>query len=264
MPTGERGNRLGMKANSHMVALVFLIFFVIALLTNILGPIVPDIIDSFHLTLTAAALLPFSFFLAYGVMSIPAGMLVEVYREKAVILAAFLIAFFGSLTFALSPHYRMAIGSLFLIGVGMAALQVAINPLLRVVGGEENFAFNSATAQLIFGMASFLSPQIYSYLVSGIGGNVSPQKPLLRLLSELVPAGMPWVSLYWIFTAVTFLMIIIIAAVKFPVVRRTAEERAGTWESHRRLLGKPVVYLYFFSIFAYVGCEQGTSNWISK
>jgi len=39
-------------------------------------------------------------------------------------------------------------------------LQVAINPLLRVAGGEEHFAFNSVLAQLVFGLASFISPQL--------------------------------------------------------------------------------------------------------
>ena len=253
-----------MKRNYYLVALVFLIFFVISLLTNILGPIVPDIIDDFHLTLTAAALLPFSFFLAYGVMSIPTGMLVEAYGEKRVILAAFLLAFLGSVTFALTPHYGMAICSLFVIGVGMAALQVAINPLLRVTGGEEHFAFNSATAQLIFGMASFLSPRIYSYLVSSMGGDPGCRNPLISSLSRLVPAGMPWVSIYWIFAAVTFAMVVIIFVSRFPAVERTTDEQAGTWDSHRKLLSKPIVYLYFFSVFTYVGCEQGTSNWISE
>jgi FHS family L-fucose permease-like MFS transporter len=253
-----------MKRDYYLVALVFLIFFVISLLTNILGPIVPDIIDSFHLTLTAAALLPFSFFLAYGVMSIPTGMLVEAFGEKKVILASFLMAFLGSLAFAFAPRYAMAICSLFVIGVGMAALQVAINPLLRVAGGEEHFAFNSATAQLIFGAASFLSPRVYSYLVSGMEGGQTIRNPLLDPLSRLVPAGMPWVSIYWIFAAVTLAMTFIIVLSRFPVVQRTTEEKTGTWDSHRRLLSKPVVYLYFFSVLMYVGCEQGTSNWISK
>ncbi len=58
-----------------LVALVFLVFFVISLLTNIIGPLVPDIIRSFRLSLTLVALLPFSFFIAYGIMSIPSGML---------------------------------------------------------------------------------------------------------------------------------------------------------------------------------------------
>jgi len=33
--------------NRYMVAIVFLTFFVMSLLTNILGPLVPDIISSF-------------------------------------------------------------------------------------------------------------------------------------------------------------------------------------------------------------------------
>jgi FHS family L-fucose permease-like MFS transporter len=142
-----------------------LTFFVISLLTNILGPIVPDIISSFHVSLTAAGFLAFAFFIAYGVMSIPAGVLMERFTEKPVMVAAFLMGTLGSLSFALFPRYRVAIVSLFLIGAGMATLQAAINPLLRVPGGEEHYAFNSTLAQLVFGSASFISPRIYSYLV---------------------------------------------------------------------------------------------------
>ena len=50
------------------MALVLTTFFVISFLTNILGSIIPDIIKSFHVSLTATALLPFSFFIAYGVL----------------------------------------------------------------------------------------------------------------------------------------------------------------------------------------------------
>ena len=91
-----------MARNRYIVGLVFLTFFVMSLLTNILGPIVPDIITSFGVSLTAAALLPFSFFIAYGVMSIPAGFWVERFTEKPVMIAAFLAGTIGSLSFALS------------------------------------------------------------------------------------------------------------------------------------------------------------------
>src|ERR1035438_4685806 len=90
-----------MPRNRTMVGIVFLTFFVMSLLTNILGPLVPDIISSFKVSLTAAALLPFSFFIAYGVMSIPAGFLVERFGEKPVMIAAFLAGTLGSLSFAL-------------------------------------------------------------------------------------------------------------------------------------------------------------------
>jgi len=252
------------KRSYYIVGLVFLIFFVISLLTNILGPIIPDIIDSFKLSLTAAALLPFSFFMAYGVMSIPAGMLIEAYREKRIILGAFVAAFAAALAFALAPVYAAAVVSLFVIGAAMAMLQVAINPLLRVAGGEENFAFNSACAQLIFGSASFLSPRIYSYLAASMDVDRAGGKPVWLAVSKVVPRELPWISLYWIFAAVTLLMIVLIWASRFPRVERTQQEQTGSWETHRRLFRRPVVLLYFASVFAYVGAEQGAADWMSK
>ncbi len=253
-----------MTRNRYMVGLVFLVFFVMSLLTNILGPIVPDIISSFRVSLAAAAFLAFSFFIAYGVMSIPAGFLVERFSEKPVMIGAFLLGCAGSLSFALHPGYTVAIGSLFLMGAGMATLQVAINPLLRVAGGEEHFAFNSAFAQLIFGSASFLSPRIYSYLVRNLSQPVADGNLLLRVLARLTPAGLPWASMYWIFALSTMLMVVVVWLSRFPRVQRTADEEAGSGRMYGKLLRKPIVWLYFASVFAYVGSEQGTADWISK
>jgi MFS transporter, FHS family, L-fucose permease len=253
-----------MKRNIFIVALVFLIFFVISFLTNILGPLVPDIINSFSLSLTLAGFLPFSFFVAYGVMSIPAGMLVERFREKRVMLAAFLIALVGALFFASVPRFSVALTSLFLIGIGMAMLQVAINPLLRVAGGEEHFAFNSVFAQLIFGLASFLSPKVFSYLVLNLPQSSGRSNPFLEILRKVVPNRLPWVSLYWVFSLVTLAMVVVIAAVRLPKVELKEEERAGAWAVYRELFRKKIVILYFLGIFAYVGTEQGVANWISK
>ncbi len=236
-----------------IVLLVFLIFFVISFLTNILGPLIPDIISGFDISLGLAGFLPFAFFAAYGVMSIPAGMLLERFREKPVMIAAFVFAFAGSLLFATAPRYEIALVSLFLIGIGMTMLQVAINPLLRVAGGEEIFAANSVAAQLVFGGASFISPFVYSYLVT------HPDT-----LGSLVPRALPWVALYWVFAAVTLLMVIVIGVIRLPRYELAEEERIGPWTAHRDLLRRPVVLLYFIAIFCYVGSEQGIANWMSK
>lgn len=253
-----------MKRNGFIVALIFLIFFVISFLTNILGPLVPDIINSFSLSLTLAGFLPFSFFVAYGVMSIPAGVLVERYREKRVMLAAFLMALVGALFFASLPRFSVGLTSLFMIGIGMAMLQVAINPLLRVAGGEEHFAFNSVLAQLIFGLASFLSPKVYSYLVLNLPESSGRRNLVLDALRQVVPDKLPWVSLYWVFSLVTLAMVVIMTTVRLPRVELKEEERAGAWAVYRELFRRRIVILYFLGIFAYVGTEQGVANWISK
>ncbi|HVN20667.1 MAG TPA: MFS transporter [Dongiaceae bacterium] len=253
-----------MPRNRSMVVIVFLTFFVMSLLTNILGPLVPDIISSFHVGLAAAAFLPFSFFIAYGVMSIPAGFMVERFGEKLVMIAAFVAGTVGSLSFALHPTYQIAVASLFIMGSGMATLQTAINPLLRVAGGEENFAFNSALAQLIFGSASFLSPYMYSYLVLNLGTAGARSDVLLATLSRLTPSALPWASMYWIFAVFTVAMIVILYFSRFPRVERAEDEQAGSWYMYSSLFRKPLVWGFFFCVFAYVGSEQGTADWMSK
>jgi fucose permease len=150
------------------------------------------------------------------------------------------------------------------MGAGMATLQTAINPLLRVAGGEEHFAFNSAFAQLIFGTASFVSPRIYSYLVQNLSSVPSESNLLVRTLAKITPPAFPWASMYWIFAVFTIVMIVVLAATHFPKVQRTEEEAAGSVEIYRSLLRKPIVWMFFLSVFAYVGCEQGTADWISK
>ena len=250
--------------NRYMVVVVMVTFFVISLLTNVVGPLVPDIISSFHVTLTAAAFLAFSFFIAYAVMSIPAGFLLERLKEKPVMIMAFLAGMLGSLSFALFPHYGIAIVSYFVMGAGMAILQVAINPLLRISGGEEHYAFYSALAQFIFGAASFLSPRIYSYLVLNLGKPAEASNLMLRVLGRVTPQALPWASIYWIFAASTLLMVVLLALSKFPSVQYTAEETVGSREMYLGLARKKVVWMYFISMFAYVGCEQGTADWISK
>ena len=175
-----------MKRSYYMVGIIMLTFFVISFLTNVFGPLIPDMITGFSLSLTLVAILPFAFFIAYGVVSIPAGMLIEKYNEKTIMVAAFIVAFTGSLILAVFPNYLAAVGSLFIIGCGMAMLQVVINPLLRTSGGEEHYAFYSILAQLIFGLASFVSPLVYSNIVINLKQN-NTGSLFSKLLSKVGP-----------------------------------------------------------------------------
>lgn len=274
MPAGAFGSLLGLpnyffwvscimnqNRSNYTVGLIMLTFFVISFLTNIIGPLIPDIIKGFDLSLTLVALLPFAFFIAYGVMSIPSGMMIEKYKEKKVMVAAFVVSFCGALLLALFPNYLSAVLSLFLIGCGMAMLQVVINPLLRTSGGEENYAFYSILAQLIFGLASFVSPLVYSGMVSKLQGETSG---MMGLLQKFTPPNLPWISLYWLFAVISLAMILIIAVSRFPKVELSQDEKAGSFQTYIDLFRKRVVVLYFLALFCYVGTEQGVANWISQ
>ena len=253
-----------MRRSKLIVLLILCIWFVISFVTNILGPIMPAIIENYELSLTMAAFLPFSFFLAYGIMSAPAGAMIEKFGEKTSMLTAFGLNLLGAFLFAMFPVYSVALISLFVIGIGMAMLQVIINPLMREAGGEENFAFYSVMGQLVFGAASFVSPHVFTYLMSELsdykgGGNI-----MIDTLSVLIPAELPWSSLYWLFTLVFILTLVVISMVKLPKVELKEDEKAGTFKTYIELVKDKKVILFFLGIMAYVGTEQGLANWMSK
>jgi fucose permease len=237
-----------MQKSPTLVYVILLTFFVISFISNIIGPLIPDLIQSFHLNLTLVSLLPFSFFIAYGVTSIPAGMLLETYKERKMMLAAFGLAGLGSLLVVLFPFYWMALTSLFFIGTGMAMLQVVINPLLRTAGGEEHYASNSVYAQLVFGLASFISPLVYQFFI---------QRP-----QSAFP--FPWLSLYVLFVGIILVMIAICASIKFPKVPQNDLDKPEAWAVHLALFKNKTVILYFLAMLCYVGVEQGISTWVSQ
>ena len=253
-----------MKRNYYLIFIIFLIFFVISFVTNILGSINPNVSDSFTLSGTMTGMLPFSFFIAYGLMSIPAGMLIQKYREKKSLTLAWILSFSGALLFSMFPSFPVFLFSLFMIGCGMAIMQVAIYPLLRVAGGEQHFAFNSVMAQLVFGAASFISPFVYSYLVLGLGNQQGNNDFMIRAMANLTPVELPWVSIYLLFTIISLFMLATILLTRFPDVELKEEEIVGAWDTHVELFKQKKVILFFFGIFCYVGTEQGIANWISE
>jgi fucose permease len=136
--------------------------------------------------------------------------------------------------------------------------------LLRVTGGEEHFAFNNLIVQLVFGVASFLSPFVYSYLVTNLSAQGIDKGVFINFMAFLTPRHLPWVSIYWIFAFISFLMIAIILLIRFPKVIRKEDEVVGAWKTHLELFRQKTVILFFLGIFAYVGMEQGIANWISE
>lgn len=238
-----------MSQRPLIMAYIMLIWFVISFVTNLIGPLMPIMIEEFHLSLAMAGFLPFSFFLAYGLISIPGGLLVERKGGRSTLLVAFVLNLAGSLAIALKPEYAAVIVGLFTIGLGMALLQVVVNPLLRTVGGESQFAFYSVMAQLIFGLASFLSPLVFSRLMAHAGAGGS--------------AGV-WVSFYWAFSVLFLVLIVVNHCLPLPTLALNDDEKSSGWHAYRVLLARRDVRLFFIGLVAYVGSEQTLANWMSQ
>lgn len=255
-----------MKKTVLQLTLIMCFWFTISFITNILGPLIPDIIRNFQLTdLAMAGFIPTSFFLAYAIMSIPAGIMIDRWGEKLVLFCGFLMPFIGTVLFACLHTYPALLASSFIIGLGMAMLQTVLNPLQRTVGGEENYAFVAELAQFVFGTASFVSPLVYAYLIRELNPEVyQPGKNvLLDCLSTVAPSSLPWVSLYWVFALLLLVMLVAVALSKFPKIELKEDEKSGSQSSYFSLFRQKFVWLFFLGIFCYVSTEQGTSIFMS-
>lgn len=245
----------------HLI-LIMSFWFTISFITNILGPLIPDIISNFNLSnLAMAGFIPTSFFLAYAIMSIPSGILIDKYGEKPVLLCGFLMPLLGSVIFASIHTYLALLISSFIIGLGMAMLQTVINPLQRTVGGEENYAFIAELAQFVFGVASFVSPLVYSGLMSRLSPDVyvPGNSVVADILVSVTPPDLPWVSLYWIFALLLALMVVTVLSSRFPKIELNDDERGGSKDTYLSLFKNSSVWMFFLGIFCYVSTEQGTS-----
>jgi len=238
------------QKNRRIIIYIMAIWFLISFVTNIIGPLIPIIIKWYRINYALAGFLPFSFFLAYGIISIPAGFLLERRGQSVTLLGAFSLNVLGCLLIASSASYLAVVAGLFVIGLGMAMLQVVINPLTRSTVGEQHFAFYAVLGQLVFGVASFLSPFALS---------------LLETNSQKFAAfGPPWVPFYAAAGLVFAVFIALTARIRLPKAELADDERAGSLSGYRELLGDKYVLLFFVGVIAYVGTEQGLADWMGE
>ena len=192
-------------------------------------------------------------------MSIPAGFLAERYSDKMLLKVSFVVIFLGCLFFVIDQSYGAFVVTLFVLGSAMAILQVIINPMLRVAGGEEHFAFNSVVAQLVFGLASFLSPMLYVFFVnpkSDVWG-------ISQWMGQWVSVDKSWVSLYIVFGLMSMVLLVVSHYVTYLVKAAQPKESSTSWAMYQEVFKDRKALLYFTGIFCYVGFEQGVGNWLS-
>jgi fucose permease len=220
---------------------LFLSYFTYGMITNVLGVIIPEVIKDYRLSLFAAGFLAFCFFLAYGLCSVPTGLLMDRFGAKPLVLAGMVLMAAGCLAIAWAHSYAIVLTMIFAVGVGVTILQTAGNPLIQHLDRPENYHRNLTLTIGFCGIGAFLGPFVLTYLRG---------------------EGYHWQALYVFFAALSALLLIWLAFSGFPT-------RSGSGDSFRlgqmgNLLKNPLVLTYALGIFCYVGAEVGTASWIVK
>ena len=226
--------------HKYLLLITALMYIAFGLVTSVIGVIIDKFQTEYHLSLQIAALLPFAFYLSYGLFSIPFGIAMDRVGARFVLLLGMALMTIGSFLLYAVNSYAVVILMIFVIGVGVTAIQTAGNPFIRELDTPSRYTANLTA---IIG-------------IGALGYAVSP------LLVPIVQSdGLSWISVYLIFGTVNALLFALLYLAKFPDVHLLEEEKIRLPQV-ASLVRDPLLLIYSLGIFLYVGAEVGTSSYI--
>jgi FHS family L-fucose permease-like MFS transporter len=142
-------------------ATVTTLFFTWGFITSVIDPLIPSVRAIFSLNYAESMLTQFAFFLAYGVVSLPGGLIVARLGYARSIIFALLAMLAGCLFVPVATYfdtYALVLVALFVIAGGITILQVAANPLAAALGKPEGSHFRLTLSQAFNSLGTVIGP----------------------------------------------------------------------------------------------------------
>ena len=159
------------------------LFFAWGFITSNNDPLIAALRSIYHLNYTEALLTQFSFFAAYGLMSLPAAAILNRTGATNGVLVALGIMALACLMMMPATSlqtYPLVLAALFILAAGITMLQVAANPLAASLGAPERSHFRLTLAQAFnslgvvigvhFGSSIMLGSDVFEHGVEKITG----------------------------------------------------------------------------------------------
>lgn len=139
------------------------LFFAWGFITSMIDPLIPSVRGIFSLSYAESMLTQFAFFMAYGIVSLPAAALVARAGYGRAILWALGAMVIGCLVMPLATHlktYELVLVALFIIAGGITVLQVAANPLAAALGPPHRSHFRLTFSQAFNSLGTVIGPYL--------------------------------------------------------------------------------------------------------
>jgi len=199
-----------------------------------------------------------AFFISYGVVSLPAAVLVARHRAVPSILVALAMMIVGCVLMLIAANlavYLVLLLGLFVMASGITVLQVAANPLAAALGDPRYSHFRLTLAQAFNSVGTFLGPYIGATLfLKGLDVKAGTAVSEIARVKALIGIDRAY---FWIAGLIAVLLVF------FFVVRRTVNAAApqsvndsvGMLALFREAAASRWAMLGATAIFLYVGAE---------
>ncbi len=243
------------------------LFFMWGFLTCLNDILIPHLKAVFELSYVQAALIQFTFFSAYFIMSLPSGKIIAKVGYKRGIVIGLSTAGTGALLFypaAALLSYPFFLTALFVLASGITLLQVAANPYVAVLGKPDTASSRLNLAQAFNSLGTTLAPAFGGLLI--LSGSIKTAEELRAMsaeavqaykLSEAAAVQLPYIglalALFALAGAIALFNLPTIAAVEGDEEKESAFGEA---------LSQKQLALGAVGIFLYVGAEVSIGSFL--
>ncbi len=242
---------------------VTVLFFLWGFITVLVDSLVPRLKDVFELSYFQAGLVQFAFFIAYFVISVPAGALLSRIGYKKGIIVGLVTMAMGCLLFYPAASERLFwifLVAYFTLAGGIAVLQVAANPYVSVLGSEDGASSRLNLSQAFNSLGTAIAPIIgASFLLSDTIKSSEEISGLADVdrnsyyISEASAVQIPFLYI----AAFIGLLALMFVFIKLPKILEKSPVGG-----YGKLLKNKIVMMGAFGIFVYVGAEVAIGSYL--
>jgi len=150
------------------IGIIGVLFFIFGFVTWINAILIPFFKIGCELNNFESYLVAFAFYIAYLVMSLPAGLLLKKIGFKKGMMCGFWTMALGAMIFVpagLTRTYPLFLTGLFTLGIGLAILQTAANPYITILGPKERAAQRFSIMGICNKLAGILAPLLFAAVI---------------------------------------------------------------------------------------------------
>ena len=256
----------GVESQRGAFASVTTLFFAWGFITASVDPLIAALKAIFSLSYREVSLTQFAFFIAYGVVSLPAAALVRRAGSPNAIVAALLVMIAGCLVVALATHlqtYALVLAALFIIAAGITILQVAANPLAAELGPPAGAHFRLTFSQAFNSLGTTIAPYLVSSLLlaGGIFAAVEGAAPTAAARTE----SLQHIGLAFLIIAGLIALLSLFIWRQHRRLEAAAPPLSAAQDSAiTRALGSRWALLGAGAIFLYVGAEVSIGSYLTN
>ncbi|MBS0380560.1 MAG: sugar MFS transporter [Proteobacteria bacterium] len=153
------------------------LFFIFGGITSLNDVIIPKLKSLFTLNYGEAMLVQFAFFMAYGLISLPAAAVVRRLGYMRTAVVGLLTMTVGCLLFipaSAAAQFGIFLTALFVLASGITIVQVVANPLISLLGPPATAHSRLTFAQAFNSLGTTIFPYVGSILILGAVSQVDP------------------------------------------------------------------------------------------